>query len=74
MGLQYVLCMQTVLCAAVGTASHQHGSEAMYHVSGKVLQHVQAVPNIPAANKLVKKIVSLSFSSPTQNQTHKPTQ
>ena len=28
MGQKHLLCMETVLCAAVGTASHQHGSEA----------------------------------------------
>jgi hypothetical protein len=28
MGLQCVLCMENVLCAAVGTASDQHGLEA----------------------------------------------
>jgi len=28
MGWKHVLCMETVLCAAVGTASHHHGLEA----------------------------------------------
>jgi len=28
MGQKHVLCMETVLCVAVGTARHQHGSEA----------------------------------------------
>ena len=28
MGQKHVLCVETVLCAAVGTASHQHGLEA----------------------------------------------
>ena len=28
MGQKHVLCVETVQCAAVGTASHQNGSEA----------------------------------------------
>ena len=48
--------METVLCAAVGTASHQHGLEActVYGIPLTELKNDKAVPNLFALNELVK--------------------
>jgi len=56
MGYKYVLCVETVLCAAVGTASHQHGLEActVYGIPLTELKNHKAVPNLFALNELVK--------------------
>ena len=48
--------MATVLCGAVGTASHQHGLEVctVYGISGTVLKDDKALPYLTALNLTVK--------------------
>jgi len=47
MGYKHVLCTESIQCAAVGTASHQHGLQArtVYGMSG----------NMPKMTKLYRK-------------------
>jgi len=56
--------METVLCAAVGTASHQHQLAActVYGRSGSVLKNKKAVPNIPAVNSPMKDSYGFHFA------------
>jgi len=50
--------MENLLCAAVGTTSHQHVLEAcivyVYGGSGNILKRDKAASNVPALNYLVK--------------------
>jgi hypothetical protein len=57
MCLKHVLCMETLLCAAVGTASHQHVFKArtVYGISDSILKNMTAVPNLSVLNYTVKK-------------------
>jgi hypothetical protein len=57
--------MQTVLCAAVGTARHQQGLEActVYDKSGIALQNYKAVPNL-RTTLTSAMFETLSFDSP----------
>ena len=76
MGQKHVLCVQTVLCAAVGTARYQHGSEACTVYADRTVcscrhsktlawaEKWQSFTN-PTCTKLVSKhFLRFSFASP----------
>ena len=54
MGQKHVLCMETLLYAAVGTASHQHVLEACTVYGGSGSKSDKAASKVPALNYLVK--------------------
>ena len=64
MGQKHVLCMETVLCAAVSTASCQHGLEAfkVYDRYGNTFKYDIAVLNQSALNQLTNVFKCFHFT------------
>jgi len=66
---ELLLCMETVLCAAEGTASCQHGLEqlVLFGRLGSMLKNGKVVMNLSALSQMVKKISLFLFNSTMYN-------